>query len=34
MAQKNTKQYLMLWIVVGLVLLSFVGLDLLVSLQP
>ena len=34
MEQKTTKQHIMLWIVVGLVLLSFVGVDLLLSLQP
>ena len=34
MAQKTKKQKIMLWVVVGLVLLSFVGVDVLLSLQP
>lgn len=34
MTQKNTKQRVMLWIVVGIVLLSFVGVDMILSLQP
>lgn len=34
MTPKNARQRVMLWIVVGIVLLSFVGLDVIMSLQP